>query len=192
MKRLSFLLLVPLFTVFACNRSSVNVEYTNAENEVPVLGNLVFRFSNNLATDSMLNRWDSTEYIRFSPVIKGRFRWESKDRSFPAMKTAVTRFKDNPDVKFLFIHTWEKEDSAAYKAKKYVDDNYYPFTVLMDMKDPSTGVNNVVDSYKVNGIPAKFVIDKKGNIRFFFSGFSGGEDAAVEEIAAMVELADKG
>ncbi len=113
-------------------------------------------------------------------------------RSFPAMKTAVNRFKDNPDVKFLFIHTWERDDSASFNAKKYVDENQYPFTVLMDKKDAATGVNKVVDSYKVNSIPAKFVIDRKGNIRFSFSGFSGGEDAAVEEIAAMVELANKG
>jgi len=36
------------------------------------------------------------------------------------------------------------------------------------------------------------VINKDGNIRFCFTGFSGGDDAAVEEVAAMIELADKG
>jgi hypothetical protein len=47
----------------------------------------------------------------------------------------------------------------------------------------------VVESYKVTGIPTKFVIDGSGNIRFRFTGFSGGEDAAVEEVSAMIELA---
>jgi peroxiredoxin len=111
-------------------------------------------------------------------------------RSFPAMKMAVERFKNNPDVKFLFIHTWEKEEHALDSAKSYVVKNNFPFQVLMDLKN-AQGVNEVVESYKVSGIPTKFVIDKNGNIRFKFAGFSGGEDAAVEEIAAMLELADK-
>ncbi|HEU4634221.1 MAG TPA: redoxin domain-containing protein [Flavisolibacter sp.] len=109
-------------------------------------------------------------------------------RSFPAMKTAVERFKDNPDVKFLFIHTWEKEEHAADSAKAYVTRNNFPFQVLMDLKN-GEGVNKVVTDYKVEGIPTKFVIDGSGNIRFKFTGFSGGEDAAVEEVAAMIELA---
>jgi thiol-disulfide isomerase/thioredoxin len=86
--------------------------------------------------------------------------------SFPAMKMAVNKFAADSTVKFLFIHTWEREDSATVKAKKYVVDNNYPFEVLMDLKDPASGVNKVVESFKVNGIPAKFIIDKNGNIRF--------------------------
>jgi hypothetical protein len=60
----------------------------------------------------------------------------------------------------------------------------------MDLKNVK-GINEVVESYKVSGIPTKFVIDKNGNIRFKFTGFSGGEDAAVEEVTAMIELAQK-
>lgn len=67
--------LVVLF--LSCNRSYVSLDYTNAKEEVPQLGNLVFRFSKSLVKDSMLNRWDSTEYVSFEPKIPGRFRWES-------------------------------------------------------------------------------------------------------------------
>lgn len=112
-------------------------------------------------------------------------------RSFPAMRTAVNRYKDDLNVKFLFIHTWERDDTAITAARRYVTENKYPFEVLMDLKDVATGENAVVKSYGVNGIPAKFVIDKNGNIRFSFSGFAGGDDAAVEELAAMIELAQK-
>ena len=63
----------------ACNRSLVNLDYTNAKDEVPQLGNLVFRFNQPLVKDSLLNRWDSVEYISFDPKIPGRFRWESPD-----------------------------------------------------------------------------------------------------------------
>lgn len=111
--------------------------------------------------------------------------------SFPAMKKAMEKYKNDPDVKFLFVHTWEKEANATANAKKFVSGNNYPFEVLMDLKDPETGVNKVVDSYKVQGIPTKFVIDGKGNIRFRFTGFSGGDDAAVAEVSAMISLANQ-
>jgi uncharacterized protein YfaS (alpha-2-macroglobulin family) len=64
----------------ACSRQTVKLSYTNAKGEVPQLENLVFRFSNSLVKDSMLNAWDSTEYISFEPKIPGRFRWESPDQ----------------------------------------------------------------------------------------------------------------
>ena len=64
----------------ACGKkNTVTLSATNAEGEVPQLGNLSFRFSHSLATDSMLNAWDSTEYISFEPAIPGRFRWASND-----------------------------------------------------------------------------------------------------------------
>ena len=77
-------LLVPLiagtFFLSACSRSSVNLSYTNARGEVPQLGNLVFRFNQSMVADSMLNAWDSTEYVSFEPLIKGKFRWEAPDQ----------------------------------------------------------------------------------------------------------------
>src|SRR5688572_23149803 len=77
-------LLVPLIagTIFlsSCSKNSITLSFTNAKGEVPQLGNLIFRFNTALAKDSMLNAWDSTDYISFEPAIKGRFRWESPDQ----------------------------------------------------------------------------------------------------------------
>ncbi|WP_346319311.1 TlpA disulfide reductase family protein [Chitinophaga sp. YIM B06452] len=112
-------------------------------------------------------------------------------RSFPAMKTAMEKFKDDKDVRFLFIHTWEKEEDATEKAKQYVVENNYPFEVLMDLKDAGTGTNKVVTDYKVSAIPTKFVIDRNGNIRFKFTGAGSTDDIAVEEVSAMIEMARK-
>jgi len=109
--------------------------------------------------------------------------------SFPAMQMAVDKYKDDPNVKFLFIHTWEKTATPAEDAKAYIESMKYSFQVLMDTKDPETKVNNVVTSYKVYGIPAKFVIDEKGNIRFKLTGFDGSKEAAVDEISMMIDMA---
>ncbi|MEP7279795.1 MAG: MG2 domain-containing protein [Bacteroidota bacterium] len=74
---------IPVFIgiifLYACNRQAISLDYTNAKDEVPQLGNLVFRFNKMLMNDSLLNQWDSTQYISFEPVIPGRFRWEHGD-----------------------------------------------------------------------------------------------------------------
>lgn len=108
--------------------------------------------------------------------------------SFPAMQMAVNKYKNDPDVKFLFIHTWERSATAIADARTYIDSMKYNFQVLMDMKDPETKANKVVDSYKVSSIPTKFVIDGNGNIRFRLTGFDGSNEAAVDEISMMVDI----
>jgi hypothetical protein len=61
----------------------------------------------------------------------------------------------------------------------------YPFYVLMDND------NKMVADFNVSGIPTKFVIDKEGKIRFKSIGFSGSDDALMDELTTMIELAGK-
>lgn len=110
-------------------------------------------------------------------------------KSFPAMQMAVEKYKNDPDVKFLFIHTWETSKEPAEDAKAYMESQKYNFQVLMDLKDPIAKKNKVVESYGVTAIPAKFVIGKGGKIRFQLTGFSGDTAEAVDELSTMIELA---
>src|SRR6266700_809296 len=82
MRNQLFALTTFLVVIFlcACNRNLVNLDYTNAKGEVQPLGNLVFRFDKPLVNDSMLNQWDSSEYISFELKIPGRFRWKRPDQ----------------------------------------------------------------------------------------------------------------
>jgi thiol-disulfide isomerase/thioredoxin len=110
--------------------------------------------------------------------------------SFPAMQMAVNKYKSDPNVKFLFIHTWERGTETPTKdAADYIKSKKYTFDVLMDLKDAQTKENKVVSSYKVNGIPAKFIIDPQGNIRFKLTGFDGSDEAAVDELSMMIDMA---
>ncbi len=79
MLRHFFAFCVAITLLSSCSRHAVGIDYTNAKDEVPQLGNLTFRFTKSLVPDSLLNRWDSTEYITFEPAIAGRFRWEHPD-----------------------------------------------------------------------------------------------------------------
>jgi uncharacterized protein YfaS (alpha-2-macroglobulin family) len=106
----ALLVVALLFT--ACKRHSVDLSYTNASGEVPRLGNLVFRFSKSLAPDSLLNNWDSTDYITFEPAIRGRFRWEAPDQ-------------------LVFSPATELAPATEYKAK--VHDDVLRFSKFNDL-----------------------------------------------------------
>ncbi|EDM36506.1 hypothetical protein PBAL39_24600 [Pedobacter sp. BAL39] len=112
--------------------------------------------------------------------------------SFPAMQMAVNRYANNPDVKFLFIHTWENVKDPLSDAKNFLSKRNYKFDLYMDPVDPATKRSPAADAFKIDGIPAKFIIDGNGRIRFKVSGFSGKNEAAAEEVVQMVEMARKG
>lgn len=103
--------LVVVIFLSACNRSAVSLDYTNAKGEVPQLGNLVFRFSKPLVKDSLLNQWDSTEYVSFTPKIAGRFRWEHPDElvfSPSQPLSPATTFKATVSKEVLQYSTYGK------------------------------------------------------------------------------------
>lgn len=92
--------------------------------------------------------------------------------SFPGMQLAVTKYKDNPDVKFLFVDTRETLENYTEEVKKFLADNKYTFHVIFDEKNADGKQRKVLDSYEVSGIPTKFIIDKNGTIRFKEVGYA--------------------
>ncbi len=103
--------------------------------------------------------------------------------SFPGMQKAQDSYKNDPEVVFLFVNTWESAANKEKNASDFISSKGYTFEVLMDND------NQVVAAYGVSGIPTKFVLDKQGRIRFKSVGFSGDNDTLVEELQNMVELA---
>ena len=102
--------------------------------------------------------------------------------SFPGMKKAVQKYQDNTNVVFLFVNTWERVENIKKNAEDFITKNEYPFQVLLDDK------NEVIEKFKVSGIPTKFIIDGNNNIRFMSVGYSGSEDQLVEELSAMISM----
>lgn len=104
-------------------------------------------------------------------------------RSFPGMQKAVTKFQDDDKVKFLFVNAWEREQNIRTRVGKFINDNQYTFHVLLD------STSQVISSYKVDGIPTKFIVDKNGVIRFKSVGYGGDNDKMVEELSLMIDMA---
>lgn len=106
--------------------------------------------------------------------------------SFPAMQKMV---KKHPEVSFLFIATDEQPDGALKRVSSFIDKKKYPFHVLMDQ--PLAGKPDhfqVVSAYRPQGIPAKYVIDSHGRLRFKSIGFSSDSEL-INELEAMIDLA---
>jgi alpha-2-macroglobulin len=61
------------------NKSAVKISDRNFSDEVELQQNLVFTFNNDLAPDSLLNAWEDAAYIKFTPEVKGKFKWSSKN-----------------------------------------------------------------------------------------------------------------
>jgi len=101
--------------------------------------------------------------------------------SFPALQKVYDHYASNPNVRILALNTWERVGGIERTelVKKFIAENKYTFPVLLDLE--------TVDRYGVDGIPTKFIIDKKGNIAFKSVGFYG-EEQMMSELTAQIDL----
>lgn len=73
----------------ACSRNTIEVSKRNFEQEIEQQQNLVFTFNQDVAKDSLFNIWDTVQYVRFEPAVRGRFRW-----------TAANELTFSPEIGF--------------------------------------------------------------------------------------------
>jgi len=108
----------------------------------------------------------------------------------PHMEEFFAKHKDE-DVVILAVSSTSLElrggtdDKAAEKkVKDFIQEHGYTFPVLLDRDDQAWGI------YYQAGVPANYIIDKEGIVRYLKLGaFSGQEEMelAVEAIRAMEE-----
>lgn len=111
--------------------------------------------------------------------------------SFPGMQKTIDKYKNRSDVAFVFIDTWENQDTQEKRTKEvteFIASNKYTFNVLYDEKDED-GEYKVVKKYKVDGIPTKFIIGKDGKVKFKSVGGDANADKLMTELSEMIEMA---
>lgn len=78
-RKLFFFALLAVLLASCGNFNSLKVTKTNFEDEVQRNQNLVFTFNKELLPDTgLINKWDTTRYIKFEPPIPGKFMWTGK------------------------------------------------------------------------------------------------------------------
>jgi peroxiredoxin len=108
--------------------------------------------------------------------------------SFPGVQLAIQKYKEDPEVKFLFIDINETIDNYADTIRKFLDDNNYTFRVLLDEMGPEGKQNKVFKQFGITHIPAKFVIDKEGIIRSVDIGYHPDQSDAAYAKALFKEI----
>jgi hypothetical protein len=103
------------------------------------------------------------------------------------MQRAVNHYADKKDVIFLFVNTLEKQQGRREKIEQVLSSRNLTFNVLLD--ELWDGNYQMVSDYKVKGVPARFVIDREGYVRYELSGFNGSTDGLLQEIDLMIENA---
>jgi thiol-disulfide isomerase/thioredoxin len=107
--------------------------------------------------------------------------------SFPYLQKVFEKYQNNDDVKFLAVNSWERQKDYVdqlVNAKKFIEENKYTFPVILDEK--SDDQFKVIGDYEVEGIPTKFIIDKKGDIAFKSIGFDG--PSMEDELTQQIEM----
>jgi thiol-disulfide isomerase/thioredoxin len=101
--------------------------------------------------------------------------------SFPTLQKMYDKYRANERVAIYALNTWERVSGTERMAlvEKFMADNKYTFPVLYD--------ESFVEKYGVDGIPTKFLIDKKGNIAFKSIGFNGAEEME-KELTAQLDM----
>jgi len=97
-----------LFTVSCTNLSNtIKLDHTNFTQEIVPDQNLSFTFASDLVPDSLTQKWDTTEYIKFTPAVKGKFKWNSTkelifspEQPFPESTDFTAQLTSN-----LFMHS---------------------------------------------------------------------------------------
>ena len=109
--------------------------------------------------------------------------------SFPAMEMVMNKYKNDPNVKFLFIDTREREANYTDLVKKFLKEHKYPFYVAFDKKGADGKMDVTFKDYVMPGIPTKYIIDAAGMIRFQKIGFESAKTTkmSADELSELIE-----
>ncbi len=145
--------------VAACGLSNdVQVDEKNFDDVVDVRQNLVFKFNKPLMPDSLLNIWDTTAYIAFTPRVAGRFKWTAANELVFSPSDAFRPATDYTGrlTEALAQHAAEKPSVSSDPVQFHT-----PYLALSDVEvywtkskdDGAIGaIANLHFNYKVNAI----------------------------------------
>lgn len=94
----------------ACSLSNdVQIDRKNFEDVVDMRQNIVLKFNKELMPDSLLNTWDTTAYLTFTPKVAGKYKWTAPDE---LVFSPVDAFRPSTD------YTMKLNEALTHRAKE--------------------------------------------------------------------------
>lgn len=172
--RTLFFLSICSFLLVQCSRLSFNelsVVGRNFDDEIQQTQNLTFTLNKNIALSSQLNEWDSTQYIRFVPAVRGKFKWTAPNELVFSPARAF-----DPATEYRAELTDDLLKQSAVKDLKLADDDIAFHTPYLQL----TSTENWWTRSRETGQPAA-----KTRLRFNYpiasAEVSGKLTVAIEE-----------
>ena len=112
--------------------------------------------------------------------------------AMPGMQMAVNKYKDDKNVKFLFLSTMEQDKNFVGKIKDFIRQKEYNFQVVLDEPNKESGLRDLAYStwgktFQSSGIPWKLIFDREGNVRWMSTGYFGSPSALCDETSYVID-----
>lgn len=126
------ILLAGMLIVACAPKQTIRIIERDFEEVAQQYQNLTFVFNRSVVDDSLLNRWDSIEYLSFHPAVKGKYIWLATDR---LVFSPVEPFAPSSDYTVGI-----SRDLVPAAGQKWIIDDYrIPFhTPYLDLESVSS------------------------------------------------------
>jgi len=111
--------------------NEIKVAGTNFKDEIGQSQNLVFTFNKDIVSESQLDNWDSTQYIKFEPAVRGKFKWSAPNELVFSPVSgfgSATKYKANLTNELLKQSKTDKK----YDVSGETIDFHTPYLQLID------------------------------------------------------------
>jgi thiol-disulfide isomerase/thioredoxin len=114
--------------------------------------------------------------------------------AFPGMQMALDKFKNDDEVVFLFVNTFEFEggETLETKIRELLKKSNYSFQVVFDMDSEEGGKYKTAKDYNVSAIPTKIIIGPDGRLKYKKVGGSSNSEQVVQEFEIIIDLLNNG
>lgn len=111
--------------------------------------------------------------------------------TIPFVVQTMQRYKDDANVRFLFVNTRERSTNSRDAVVNYIAKNKYDFAVVLDELSTDGKQERFYRAFRVAGLPTRIVIDGNGVVRFESIGYPTGKtnEELSAILASMIETA---
>ena len=105
-------------------------------------------------------------------------------KSIPALIALEEKYKDNEQVRFLFVNTLEFQGRGNDYISDFLKKKGFEIQVYFD--NGSLTTKSFSDVMNITSLPLRLILDNTGTIKYIDSGYSGTEEDMKEDLEKKI------